>query len=204
MDRAMRRAGAAVVLVCGLSLALAGAPPEARAQPREVLDAPLEPAPPAGQDYIGFKRCASCHMDQFRSWALTTHAEDAWEIVPKAYRADPACLKCHATGHGHSSGFKTPDATPNLTGTSCEACHGPGSKHQEICKPLMAKKGNHTPDEAKAARDSIWRVHPQNACRACHNSQAHKEHPEFDRGDAPRREKQAADAAAARRRGSYH
>ena len=139
-----------------------------------------EPAPPAGQTYIGSKACSACHYKQYTSWKKTKHAKEAWESVPAKYQTDPDCLKCHATGYGQPSGFKDAKSTPTLVGTTCEACHGPGSEHEKACKPFLNKK-TLSPEEEKIARDSIYKVLPKNVCVACHLAQAHEEHPKYDK-----------------------
>ena len=113
------------------------------------------------------------------TWKKTKHAKEAWESVPAKYRTSAECLACHATGYGKPTGFKDEASTPNLMGTTCEACHGPGSKHEEACKPFLNKK-TLRPAEEKIARDSIYKVLPRNVCVACHTSKGHKEHPKYD------------------------
>lgn len=128
-----------------------------------------EPAPPADQEFIGAKKCSSCHFDQFLKWKKTKHST-AFNLLPAKYQADAACLKCHTTGFGQPTGFKT-EADADLKGTSCEACHGPGSKHAELTKAFVNKKL--TPEQEKVARDSIWKVEPKNNCIGCHKLQGH-------------------------------
>ena len=92
------------------------------------------PAVPAGQTYTGAKRCSSCHFKEFTNWKKTKHATDAWSKVTAKYQRDPECLKCHVTGYGVKSGYAAgtdPQILANLVGVTCEACHGPGSKHEE-------------------------------------------------------------------------
>jgi hypothetical protein len=148
-------------------------------QPPPPKDAVAEPAAPTGQTYIGLTRCGSCHFKQLMSWKKTKHAKEAWESVPAKYRASAECLPCHTTGYGQPTGFKDEASSPKLVGTTCEACHGPGSKHEEVCKQHTNKKL--TPDEEKIARDSIYKVLPQNVCVSCHASKGHKEHPKYDK-----------------------
>ena len=141
------------------------------------------PAVPKGQTYTGAKRCSSCHFKQYMIWKKTKHATDAWDKVPAKYQKDPECLKCHVTGYGVASGYAAgtdPQVLQNLRGTSCEACHGPGSKHEEICKKYATKK-KLSPDEEKEARESIYKHLPENACVRCHLSPSHKEHPKYDK-----------------------
>jgi len=151
-----------------------------KSQPPEPKDAVPEPAPPTGQTYTGVKKCSACHFKQYTSWKKTKHAKEAWESVPAKYRTSAECLPCHATGYGEPTGFKDEKSTPALIGTTCEACHGPGSKHDEACKPFLNKK-KLEPAEEKIARDSIYKTPPRNLCEACHTSKGHKEHPKYDK-----------------------
>jgi hypothetical protein len=114
------------------------------------------------------------------AWKKTKHAKEAWESVTAKYRTAPECLKCHTTGYGQPSGFKDANSTPTLAGTTCEACHGPGSEHEKVCKPFLNKK-TLSPEEEKTARDSIYKVLPQNVCISCHLVQGHEEHPKYDK-----------------------
>lgn len=137
-----------------------------------------EPAPPAGQTYIGTKKCASCHFEQFLVWRKDKHSK-AFDILPEKYKTDASCLKCHTTGFGKPTGYKT-SADTDLAGTTCEVCHGPGSKHEEICKPFASVK-KLSPQQEAMARDSIYKVQPRNICIDCHTSKAHKAHPKYDK-----------------------
>jgi hypothetical protein len=149
-------------------------------QPPEPKGAAAEPAPPAGQTYIGVKRCSSCHFKQYMTWKKTKHAKEAWESVPAKYRAAAECLACHTTGYGESTGFKDEaSSVPALSGTTCEACHGPGSEHEKVCKQYLNKKL--TAEEEKIARDSIYKILPRNVCASCHASKGHMEHPKYDK-----------------------
>jgi hypothetical protein len=145
---------------------------------------PAEPAgpavsPPADQTYTGSKACSACHFKQFMSWKKTKHATDAFAKLPAKYKADASCLTCHSTGFGAATGFKDEASTPTLAGTTCEACHGPGSKHAEVAKQYANKKL--TPEQDAAVRGTIYKVLPQNVCMRCHTAQVHKEHPKYDK-----------------------
>lgn len=140
---------------------------------RSAAPAPAaEPAPPTGQTYTGSKKCASCHFEEFMKWRKENHSK-AFELLTAKYQADPKCLKCHTTGYGEPTGFKDIKSTPSLAGNTCESCHGPGSKHEEVCKPF-AKVKKLTPAQEKIARDSIWKVLPGNVCIDCHITKAHQ------------------------------
>jgi hypothetical protein len=137
-----------------------------------------EPAPPPDQTYIGVTKCAACHFEQYQDWRKQQDKHvKALGIVPAAYRKNSDCLKCHTTGHGEPSGFKTA-ADKSLAGVTCEACHGPGSAHAEVAKPFEKKK-QLTAEEEKIARDSIYRMLPENVCVTCHSARAHHKHPDY-------------------------
>ncbi len=136
-------------------------------------DEAAEPAPPADQEYTGAKRCSSCHFKQFMSWKKTGHA-DAFKLLTSAYEGDEKCLACHTTGFGEATGYKDAATGAALAGVTCEACHGPGSKHEEISQPF-AKTKDLSPEDEKALRDSIWLIPPKNVCVECHKVQGHGE-----------------------------
>ncbi|MBC8870259.1 MAG: hypothetical protein H8E44_12620 [Planctomycetes bacterium] len=134
-----------------------------------------EPAPPADQEYTGAKRCASCHFEQYMKWKKDPHSK-AFEKLTAKYEKDEKCLECHTTGYGEPTGFKDAETSKALAGVTCESCHGPGSKHEEICKPFAQTK-ELTPEQEKMLRDSIWMILPDNSCLKCHVQKAHKENP---------------------------
>ena len=146
---------------------------------------PAEPAgpaatPPADQTYTGKMKCAACHLKQYKTWKATKHATDAFAKLPAKYKADASCLICHSTGFGTATGYKD-DSTPNLAGTTCEACHGPGSAHAAIAKKYEKVKLVAGSAEDKEVRGSIYKVLPDNVCIRCHATQVHKEHPKYDK-----------------------
>jgi hypothetical protein len=145
-----------------------------------VLHGAEEPDPPPNQTYAGTLKCASCHFDQYQNWRKEQekHAK-AFDILPAAYKEDPSCLRCHTTGYGHPTGYKK-GADRQFAGIACESCHGPGSAHVELSKTFTSKK-DLTPELVKAARDSIYRMVPENICVSCHITRAHGTHPEFNR-----------------------
>jgi hypothetical protein len=144
---------------------------QAPAQEEAAEPAAAEPSPPENQEYIGTKKCAACHFDQFVQWKKTKHST-AFNLLPAKYQADAKCVKCHTTGFGHPTGYKTA-ADADFKGVSCESCHGPGSKHAEIAKPFADAKP--TAAQEKLARDSVWKMLPQNVCVTCHAVQGHHE-----------------------------
>ena len=146
---------------------------------------PAEPAgpavnPPANQTYVGATACTACHFKQAMAWKKTKHATDAFAKLPAKYKTDASCLICHSTGFGAATGFKDEASTKALAGTTCEACHGPGSAHVATAKPLATKK-TLTAEETASVRGTIYKVLPGNVCMRCHADQAHKEHPKYDK-----------------------
>lgn len=85
--------------------------------------------PPEEAKYSGGDTCRLCHPKQHSSWASTRHAR-AFELLENSDKtSDERCFPCHTTGYGQPSGFKDAQATPELKGVQCEACHGPGEPH---------------------------------------------------------------------------
>lgn len=154
----------------------------ASAQPPPLEQAP-EPAPPPGQIYMGAARCASCHFQQYMVWKKTKHPA-AFTDMPAKYQSDPACLKCHVTGYSAKGGYAAgtaPEVLKELLGVACEACHGPGSEHGKIATQFVEVKKLNAEQE-KAARDSIYKIQPNNVCIRCHvTPQGHQEHPKYDK-----------------------
>lgn len=158
--------GIAATVACFVLLALV--------MPTGPLPAPSAKAdPPADQTYTGSKRCASCHFDQFLKWKKSGHSK-GFEMLTAKYQTNGECLKCHTTGYGEETGFKDFATTPALAGITCESCHGPGSKHDEIAQQFknVAKL---SPEQEQMVRGSIWKMLPKNVCVDCHSVQAHKE-----------------------------
>lgn len=157
------------LLILGFALTIRPSTPEQASAQETSAEEEAEPAPPADQEYIGSKKCSACHFDQYLKWKKTGHSK-SFDLLPAKYQADEKCLKCHTTGYGAPTGYKT-TADVDLKGTGCEDCHGPGSKHAEISKPFASQKP--TPEQAKLCRDSIWKMLPKNVCVTCHVVQGH-------------------------------
>lgn len=129
--------------------------------------------PPEGQTYTGTKRCASCHFEEFTKWKKSGHSK-AFAMLTAKYQKNADCLKCHTTGYGEPTGFKDIKSTPALADVSCEVCHGPGSKHEEIAQQF-AKVKELTDEQEKMVRGSIWLMTPKNVCVDCHSVQKHED-----------------------------
>ena len=104
-------------------------------------------------EYVGAAKCKMCHKVQYASWEQTVHAKAtdvAKASTDREYSAD--CLKCHAT-----------NATEELAGVQCEACHGAGNdyKKMSIMKDLEASKANGLV------------IPSQETCDGCHTGDDH-------------------------------
>ena len=112
--------------------------------------------PSKNATYVGSSKCKKCHIKPFQTWQKTAHSRN-FEILTMLKREkDPDCVKCHSTAYGEPSGFVNFATTPDLAGTTCEACHGPGSEH--IVVNIEDK------EKAKATISQ-----PGGACVKCHN-----------------------------------
>jgi hypothetical protein len=81
------------------------------------------PPPPTGP-YVGSEACASCHEAENLQWSETAHARSFETLHKEQKSTEAGCLTCHVV-----SGFKSPQATPELAHVGCESCHGPGKSH---------------------------------------------------------------------------
>jgi cytochrome c554/c'-like protein len=109
--------------------------------------------------YVGSKACMECHeteYENFSKYAKKSHSFKSIEVMKKGLTNEEVkkCFKCHTTGYGETSGFKSEIETPHLKNAGCEVCHGPGSLHAE------------TEDSA----DIIGHL-TQEICETCHNSE---------------------------------
>lgn len=149
---------------------------------------------PSGHKFVGADQCGECHTKAFAHWKTTKHSHATETLVhgdPNYQETDwinrindPECITCHATGWNpqevfrYESGFTSLEATPHLTGQSCENCHGPGSHHTELEKQFQQDKQN-TP-EVQAARLEMkldLATAEKEVCRKCHDFE---NSPKFD------------------------
>jgi hypothetical protein len=142
---------------------------------------------PAGadHDYVGVKKCATCHKkeligDQLAVWRAGPHAR-AYETLASERSASIAaergltvpateaeeCLECHVTSFGVPEARQ---AYPLETrdGVQCESCHGPGRDYRK--KTIMSNRG-------EALTKGLWDAGKDSGiCTRCHNERS----PTFD------------------------
>ena len=89
----------------------------------------LRAGPAEDATYVGASKCKKCHSKLLREWETTAHAKNFGLLALMGRDQDTECVRCHSTGYGEASGFVDLATTSSLAGTTCEACHGPGSEH---------------------------------------------------------------------------
>jgi hypothetical protein len=142
-----------------------------------------QPAAPLVNNYIGAKKCKSCHSkddvgDQYGKWAEGPHAK-AFETLASEHalavgkehgvaepQKDDACLKCHVTAFGIpeeqiARGFKAD------LGVQCESCHGPGEQHMKARFAAAAEAG--AADKPVVIPADELAIPTQATCLECHN-----------------------------------
>jgi len=122
-------------------------------------------------DYVGAKKCKTCHKAQFASWSETGHAK-AFDLLSDTEKKDPKCVGCHSTGTDVKGVF--------LEGVQCEACHG-GGKDYKSAKIMSKKKWKADPDTHKKMAIDAGLNYPKEAdCVRCHTKEGNTNFKEFD------------------------
>lgn len=139
--------------------------------------------------YVGINGCKTCHYRQYTSWKRTKMARTFEVLKPgvraeakaklsldpqRDYTTDATCLECHTTGFGMPGGYVIPEPgdakaakrAKENEGTTCEACHGPGSKYVAIHKQIMTRKRPYTLGELCETGQTETNVR---VCTSCHN-----------------------------------
>jgi hypothetical protein len=115
------------------------------------------PKAAAGQASVaGADACDDCHDEAAAVWKKTGHSHAYQTLVEKNRQYDLDCIRCHVTGYNLPGGVCRVDRTEGRTGVRCEACHGPGSIHDDdpedtniVKKPSEATcRTCHTPENS--------------------------------------------------------
>lgn len=106
--------------------------------------------------FVGAKKCKSCHNVSFKVWEKSHHAKAYATLVAKNKHQNAECVSCHVVGFFEKGGFISTEKTPKLINVQCENCHGSGKKHSKdprIKMPRDSKKvcvschmGAHSPE----------------------------------------------------------
>jgi len=111
--------------------------------------------------YVGSKSCIECHESlnkkHIDTWKKSAMATKAFSLI-RSETDKTKCIPCHATG------FDPEKKTYKEENVSCEACHGPGEKYQEM---MM---GAEAPEGGKIARENGLK-----SCTRCHHPHIGKE-----------------------------
>ena len=122
-------------------------------------------------DYVGFKKCKTCHKAQYKSWLETGHAT-AFDVLSDEEKTKEECIICHFTG-------KLADETV-LEGVQCEACHGPGKDYKSP-KIKSKKKWAADPETHKKMAFEAGLIMPTaDDCVRCHTKEGNENYKEFN------------------------
>jgi 2',3'-cyclic-nucleotide 2'-phosphodiesterase (5'-nucleotidase family) len=115
--------------------------------------------------YAGEEPCQYCHLDAYKIWRKSRHAQAFSDLEDVNKSFDPNCLQCHTVGFNKPGGFIDMDVTATLTDVQCESCHGAAREH--------VKSGG-----TKPVANADWR--PVEMCAQCH-TQPHSPSFNFDK-----------------------
>jgi mono/diheme cytochrome c family protein len=111
--------------------------------------------------YVGSESCIGCHESlnkkHIETWKKSAMATRAFSLI-RSETDKTKCIPCHATG------FDPEKKTYKEENVSCEACHGPGEKYQDMMMGKDALEGG------KIARENGLK-----ACTRCHKAHIGKE-----------------------------
>jgi len=129
-----------------------------------------EKSKPAHQ-YVGAKKCKTCHKVQYNSWLESGHAT-AYDKLSDEEKKKPECIECHITG--------TTAKDVLLEGVQCESCHGAGKDYKSP-KIMSKKKWPADPEAHKAMAIEAGLVYPTaENCIRCHKKEGNPNFKEFD------------------------
>ncbi len=129
-----------------------------------------ETAKKAKHEYVGAKKCKTCHKDKHAAWSETGHAK-AFSLLSEEEQKKPECVKCHSTG-------TKADGTL-IENVECEACHGPGSDYKSP-KIMSKKKWKADPETHKKMALEAGLVMPtEEVCVKCHTKEGNANFKEF-------------------------
>ncbi len=122
-------------------------------------------------EFVGVKKCKTCHKAQFKSWGETPHAK-AFDVLSDAEKKDEKCIACHTSG--------TTTKGVLSEGVQCEACHG-GGKDYKSAKIMSKKKWKADPEAHKKMAIEAGLVYPtEETCVRCHTKEGNPNFKPFD------------------------
>ena len=122
-------------------------------------------------EFVGVKKCKTCHKPQFKAWGETAHAK-AFDVLSDEEKTKPECTSCHTSGIDAKGVV--------LEGVQCEACHG-GGKDYKSAKIMSKKKWKADPDTHKKMAVDAGLVYPtEETCVRCHTKEGNPNFKPFD------------------------
>ncbi|MCX6645625.1 MAG: multiheme c-type cytochrome [bacterium] len=118
--------------------------------------------------FTGPGMCNSCHLLYGQEMQAVGHSY-AWANLGDENSMNPECLKCHTTGYGYPTGMQDPYRDEQLTGVTCESCHGPAAQHvreQYIISKDLDPSAMIPPIDPTGL--PFTREVPEAICRGCH------------------------------------
>lgn len=107
----------------------------------------------ASPDLVGPESCRTCHQEAYRIWSGSAHARAKASLTAEQ-RKQPLCLQCHSRDEVRSG-------QAEVTGVSCETCHGGGRFYQ----PAVVMRD-------KELAHSFGLLDPQpSSCIVCHGGE---------------------------------
>lgn len=108
----------------------------------------------ASPDLMGPASCRTCHQEAYRVWSTSAHARAKASLTAEQ-RKQPLCLQCHSRDEQRSG-------QAEVTGVSCETCHGGGRYYQ----PSVVMRD-------KELAHSFGLIDPQpSSCMVCHGGES--------------------------------
>ena len=138
------------------------------------------------KEYMSWKKTRMAKTFEVLKPGQAVETKNKFKLDPKKdYTKDAGCLSCHTTGYGKPGGYpkamsddpkvKKPDKknaakikkqAKENEGTTCEGCHGAGSKYVELHEEIATKKRKYTLKEMYDA--GMYKMDAK-ACTSCHN-----------------------------------
>jgi hypothetical protein len=121
----------------------------------------------AVDDFVGSKKCGSCHPAELQAWRSGPHAGAGRSI---AAASTSACLSCHTTG-------AAPVGRVAERAVGCEACHGPGRGYspRDVMKdPPLSRALGLVDLRAAGERERV--------CKSCHRGATKLRPPSLEAG----------------------
>jgi len=141
----------------------------------------------AEPEYVGAKKCKTCHKKIHKSWLETKHAK-AFDVLSDEEKKKAECVGCHITGKTAKDVL--------LEGVQCEACHGPGSQFKSM-KIMNKKKWAANPEVYKKKAIEAGLIYPtEENCKRCHKKEGNENFKPFDFSKRKLRVHPVADSAS--------